>query len=98
MDDCRTANVFYTFADLIKIHFGRLPIALGETYKGHGHFSKVRLCIGTGSWILGGAHGSRFFWMISGPISVCAILVVFVAARLTASAKEPGVETGVGAV
>jgi Mg2+ and Co2+ transporter CorA len=48
--------------------------------------------------ILGGAHDSKFFWMISGPISACVILGVFAAARFMVSGKEPDIENGVDVV
>jgi hypothetical protein len=45
--------------------------------------------------ILGGGHDSKFFWMISGPISVCVILGGLAAARFMTSAKGSDVEAGV---
>lgn len=40
-------------------------------------------------------HDSKFFWLVSGPILIVVIGVVFVAARYTNTSEEPDIETGV---
>lgn len=40
-------------------------------------------------------YDSKFFWLVSGSISVVVIGSVFVAARYTSPSQEPDVEAGI---